>query len=100
MDAALGPSHARVVKSRQQLSTLTILLALAPAPAQGQQIHSPSGVIRRSAVRVRQLAQPLRRKVGGLTVELRPDPLTIAVRRSDGSPVQQIVFQPDGAFCS
>ncbi len=48
------------------------------------------------ALRVRQITQPLSRKIGQLTVEVRPDPLTIVLTRADGSRLQELFFQPDG----
>ncbi|MYA43393.1 MAG: hypothetical protein F4Z31_16815, partial [Gemmatimonadetes bacterium] len=43
-----------------------------------------------------QLTTPVTRRVGNLNVTVRPDPLTVEVRRADGSPVQTLRFADDG----
>lgn len=50
----------------------------------------------RPSISVRELAGPIRRKVAGLDVEVRPNPLTLLVTRSGGEKVQRLVFQSDG----
>ncbi|AHG92392.1 glycoside hydrolase family 31 (plasmid) [Gemmatirosa kalamazoonensis] len=50
------------------------------------------------AISVRELRAPVRRTVGALTVEVRPDPLTVVVLRAAGDTVQRLTFQPDGSL--
>ncbi|MBW3553744.1 MAG: DUF5110 domain-containing protein [Gemmatimonadetes bacterium] len=44
------------------------------------------------------LAEAVTRRVGALEVEVRPSPLTVAVRGADGRLVQELVFRDDGAL--
>jgi alpha-glucosidase/alpha-D-xyloside xylohydrolase len=50
------------------------------------------------ALSLREIAKPVRRKVGNLTVEVRPDPLTLIVSGAAGRLVQEMVFEPDGTL--
>jgi alpha-glucosidase/alpha-D-xyloside xylohydrolase len=50
------------------------------------------------ALSLRQITAPVQRKAGGLTVEVRANPLTVSVRSSDGRPVQELVFEDDGSL--
>ena len=43
-----------------------------------------------------ELSRPVTRRVGSLSVEVRPNPLTLVVTTASGQPVQQIVFEADG----
>ena len=45
---------------------------------------------------LRALPRTVKRKVGNLNVEVRPNPVTVVVTSAAGSPVQEIVFQADG----
>ena len=45
-----------------------------------------------------ELAGPIERTVGALRVEVRPNPLTVFVRRASGTLVQQLTFEPDGTL--
>jgi alpha-glucosidase/alpha-D-xyloside xylohydrolase len=47
---------------------------------------------------VRSVTAPLRRTVGGLRVELRPNPLTLVVTNAAGRVVQQIAFEANGTL--
>jgi alpha-glucosidase/alpha-D-xyloside xylohydrolase len=49
------------------------------------------------AISLREIARPVRRKVGALTVDVRPKPLTIAVTNARGQRVQEIAFDEDGS---
>jgi alpha-glucosidase (family GH31 glycosyl hydrolase) len=48
------------------------------------------------ALSLREITTTVRSRVGTLHVEVRPDPLTIAITTARGEPVQEIVFEPDG----
>jgi alpha-glucosidase/alpha-D-xyloside xylohydrolase len=48
------------------------------------------------AISLTALRNPVRRRVGQLDVEVRPDPLVVAVTTPDGKPVQRLTFEPDG----
>jgi alpha-glucosidase (family GH31 glycosyl hydrolase) len=50
------------------------------------------------ALSLRDLARPLRRRVGSLDVEVRPNPLTLVVRDARGRLVQEIAFADDGTL--
>lgn len=47
-------------------------------------------------ISLRQITAPVKRKVGGLNVEVRPNPLTLIVTSGTGAPVQEIVFEANG----
>ena len=47
---------------------------------------------------LRQLTAPVKRKVGSLNVEVRPNPLTVIVTSASGAPVQEIVFPSRNRF--
>ena len=50
------------------------------------------------ALSLRALARPVKRAVGTLNVEVRPNPMTVIVTTSAGQPVQEIVFEHDGTL--
>jgi alpha-glucosidase/alpha-D-xyloside xylohydrolase len=50
------------------------------------------------ALSLRRIAAPVQRKAGGLTVEVRANPLTVSIRSSDGRSVQELVFEDDGSL--
>jgi alpha-glucosidase/alpha-D-xyloside xylohydrolase len=50
------------------------------------------------ALRLREITKPVQAKVGTLTVDIRPNPLTLSVSNSAGQPVQEIVFESDGSL--
>ena len=45
---------------------------------------------------VREIVEPIERRVGTLSVTVRRDPLTVEVRSATGDPVQTLVFADDG----
>ncbi|HWR37587.1 MAG TPA: TIM-barrel domain-containing protein [Clostridia bacterium] len=47
-------------------------------------------------ISLRQITSPVKRKVGNLNVEVRPNPLTLIVTNATGVLVQEIVFDADG----
>src|SRR5262245_44615401 len=50
------------------------------------------------ALSLRTVTEPVRRKVGALSVEVRPDPLTLRITNGAGILVQEIVFENDGTL--
>ncbi|MEX2142395.1 MAG: TIM-barrel domain-containing protein [Pirellulales bacterium] len=50
----------------------------------------------RPAISIREITEPVKTKVGGIHVEVLPDPLAIVVTSADGRPIQHIVFEDDG----
>ena len=60
---------------------------------------SPSVAERRypdKVITLRSIAQPLRRTVGAMNVEVRPNPLTLVITNAAGQRVQEIRFESDG----
>jgi alpha-glucosidase/alpha-D-xyloside xylohydrolase len=51
-----------------------------------------------AALRLRELTGPVRKKIGTLTVDVRPGPLTLSVTNGDGLLVQALVFETDGTL--
>jgi alpha-glucosidase (family GH31 glycosyl hydrolase) len=45
---------------------------------------------------LREITGPVRKAVGALTIEVRPNPLTLTVTNAAGLPVQELVFETDG----
>jgi alpha-glucosidase/alpha-D-xyloside xylohydrolase len=50
------------------------------------------------AISLREVTAAVTRRVGSLTVEVRPDPLSLHVTDADGRTVQDLVFEPDGTL--
>ena len=50
------------------------------------------------ALSLREITRPVRKKVGALSVEVRPNPLTLRVTNDAGALVQEIVFESDGTL--
>jgi alpha-glucosidase/alpha-D-xyloside xylohydrolase len=50
------------------------------------------------ALTLRTLTAAVQKRIGSLTVDVRPDPLTLSVRNAAGQPVQEIVFEDDGTL--
>jgi alpha-glucosidase/alpha-D-xyloside xylohydrolase len=59
-------------------------------PALGERRYPAPGL------RLRETTGPVRAKIGNLTVEVRPHPLTVGVTNSAGQPVQELVFETNG----
>jgi alpha-glucosidase (family GH31 glycosyl hydrolase) len=77
----------------------TVRITLAPVTYQRELPFSPAVADRaypEPAISLTALRNPVRRRVGQLDVEVRPDPLTVAVTTPDGKPVQRLTFEPDG----
>jgi hypothetical protein len=63
--------------------------------------RNPAVVDRRypsPALSLREITRPVRKKVGALTVEVRPDPLALRVTNRAGALIQEIVFEHDGTL--
>src|ERR1051325_573277 len=80
-----------------ELSAQTVRIELAPLDKQGNPQHAvPSPVLvdfpTREKFRARELTKEKQLRVGKLRVTLKPQPLTVAVRRADGRLIQEIVF--------
>jgi hypothetical protein len=48
------------------------------------------------ALRLREITRPVRKTIGALTIDIRPNPLTLTVKNSAGRTVQELVFETDG----
>jgi alpha-glucosidase (family GH31 glycosyl hydrolase) len=49
-----------------------------------------------AALSLREIAAPVRRTIGTLSIDVRPNPLTLTVTTNAGVPVQEVVFEADG----
>lgn len=50
------------------------------------------------AIRLREVKEAVKAKVGGLNVEVQSSPLAIVAKAADGRPVQKIVFEENGSL--
>lgn len=78
-----------------------IRVTLQPIARRGKLPYSPAIAERAyaaPALSVTTLAGPMKRRVGTLTVEVRPDPLTVVVSTATGALVQRLVFERDGTL--
>lgn len=50
------------------------------------------------ALSLREVTRPVRRTVGALSVDVRPNPLTVRITNGAGALVQQIIFENDGTL--
>jgi len=85
----------------RQAGTSSIRVTLKPIAFKADFPVTPAVVDRKPApavISLREIARAVQRKVGDLNVEVRPNPLTIAVRNANGALVQEIVFENDGAL--
>ncbi|HEY3384552.1 MAG TPA: TIM-barrel domain-containing protein [Vicinamibacterales bacterium] len=82
-----GPNSLRVT-----LKPITFKDEFPANPAVSSRLYPSPGLI------VRDLGAPVRKVVGRFEVEVRPEPLTVTVRRAGGQLVQEIVFEPDGSL--
>ena len=87
-----------------RISDRTIELQISPIGTDGVAVHAPASEIlvkypRQVEWSGRTLARPLRRKMGDLTVEIQPSPLSVVIRRANGSIVQALSWPgEDGAM--
>lgn len=97
------PAHAQSIRyagSEAELSVFrvsdhTVEILIAPIGSNGVAIEPPASQIlidypREPLWSGRTLAAPVERSVGDMTLEIRASPLTVALRRSDGSLVQSL----------
>jgi alpha-glucosidase/alpha-D-xyloside xylohydrolase len=78
-----------------------VRITLAPLSYRREFPFSPAIVERRypaPAIAIRELARPITRRVGSLTVEVRPSPLSLHVTNAAGTLVQQLTFEPGGTL--
>ncbi|HEY8484640.1 MAG TPA: TIM-barrel domain-containing protein [Longimicrobiales bacterium] len=79
----------------------SVRITLRPLDFEGDFPATPVLVERpypRPALSLRRVDRPVRRRVGNLSVEVRPAPLTVAVTDPEGRPIQTIVFEDDGTL--
>jgi len=79
----------------------SVRITLTPLSVRGEFPVNPAIVARRyaaPALSLRAVTQPVRRKVGALSVEVRPSPLTLRVTNRAGVLIQELVFEPDGTL--
>ena len=77
----------------------SIRVTLAPLDFKSDFPQTPAIVDRKYAppsLSLRQIERPVRRTVGSLDVEVRPQPLTLVIRNRAGKLLQRLVFEPDG----
>ena len=77
----------------------SIRITLKPVSFKEEFPVNPAVVTRRypaPALSLRELTRPVRRKVGALSVDVRPNPLTLRITNDAGGQVQEIVFENDG----
>ncbi len=109
MTVAVTPVQAQTLVTAGQPAQLDIRVAglhsvrvtLAPVGSRRALPFSPAVVERPSAapvISVRTLTAPIRRQVGALRVEVRPEPLTVVISRANGETIQTLVFERDGAL--
>ena len=111
---ALLPASSRVARA-QQISTAgqpaqldirmsgdaSLRVTLKPVSFKSEFPDNPAIAERKyppPALSLRDLARPVRGKIGSLTVEVRPNPLTLVVRNAAGQLVQEVAFADDGSL--
>lgn len=79
----------------------SLRVTLKPITYKADFLENPAIVTRKypaPALSLREISRPVERKVGIFTIEVRPNPLSLSVRRGDGRPIQEIVFEDDGTL--
>ena len=79
----------------------SIRITLSPVGVTGEFPVNPAVVARTypaPALSLREVTRPVRRKVGPLSVDVRPNPLTLRITNDAGALVQEIVFEQDGTL--
>jgi len=105
--AATG--HAAEIKANQEPAQLDIRAAgehsirvtLKPLSVEPEFPFTPALAEREypaPAIRLRQITEAVKAKVGALNVEVQPSPLTIVVTTANGQPIQKIVFEDNGSL--
>src|SRR5438067_3568631 len=93
-------SHAQQLDVRQ-VSPSSVRITLRPDTFKAPFPYTPALVDRKypaPAISVRNPSSPVRRTIGALTVDVRPNPTTVVVLRANGDTVQRLVFAPDGSL--
>jgi alpha-glucosidase/alpha-D-xyloside xylohydrolase len=109
VDGIDAPVQARTITTAGQPAQLDIRAAgersvrvtLAPVALGGRLPANPALASRTyptAALSLRTLDGPVKRKVGALSVDVQPNPLTVRVTDAVGRLVQRIVFEPDGTL--
>jgi alpha-glucosidase (family GH31 glycosyl hydrolase) len=81
--------------------TAAIRITLAPLSYRREFPFSPAVAERRypdATISLREIQRPITRRVGNLTVEVQPSPLSLRVTNAGGKLVQQLTFEPDGTL--
>ncbi len=83
-----------------QVSERTVRLELSPLDGQGRSRGEPSSAFfvpfpETEKLRIHELAGKQELRIGQLRVTIKPQPLTISVRRADGTLVQELAFDSD-----
>ncbi len=79
----------------------SVRVTLKPVSFKGEFPNNPALAERKYSppvVSVRDLARPLRKRIGSLDVDVRPNPLTLVIRNAAGQLVQEVVFADDGTL--
>ena len=109
LPASGRPAAAQQITAAGQPAQLDIRVAgersvrvtLKPVSFKGEFPNNPALAERKYSppvVSVRDLARPLRKRIGSLDVDVRPNPLTLVVRNAAGQLVQEVVFADDGTL--
>jgi len=80
-----------------EISERTLRVTLSPLDEQGHPRSGPPSAVltsfsEKEEFRARELAAERRLRVGKMRVTLKPQPLTVSVRRADGKLVQELIF--------
>ena len=81
----------------------SVRITLKPISFQPEFPFSPSIVERRwpsPAISLRDISAPVTRRVGGLQVTVRPDPLTVVIATAGGDPITDLTFDPESGQVS
>jgi alpha-glucosidase/alpha-D-xyloside xylohydrolase len=104
-----GPTHAQQITIAGRPSRIAIRpaglgairLTITPLAYRGGAPFSPAVADRRypgATLRLTELSAPVKVRVGGLGVEVRPAPLSVTVTTSSGAPIQRLTFGDDGTM--
>ncbi|NCI45191.1 glycoside hydrolase family 31 protein [Sediminibacterium soli] len=83
----------------RQATPASIRVTLKPLGYTGDFPFTPALVEKKypaPAITICSLDKPIKKQVGNLTVEIKPNPLTITITNSKGEPVQELRFLDDG----
>lgn len=83
----------------RQATSTSIRITLKPVSYKGDYPFTPAVVEKNypaPVISLRSISKPVKNKVGNLTVEVKPNPLTVVVTNSKGQPIQDVSFLDDG----